>query len=78
MIKPAVPYALETWKFSVRDIKIYWFLKEKILRKTFGAVRSKEGLIVRNNNELQELIKGKYTVQYVTNTTNKIVGYLTA
>jgi hypothetical protein len=44
------------------------------MRKTFGAIRSKEGLIIRNNNELQELIKGKDSVEYVTNTTNKIVG----
>ena len=37
--------------------------ERKILGKTFGTIQSKDGLIIRNNNELQELIKGKYVVE---------------
>jgi hypothetical protein len=48
--------------------------ERKILRKTFGTTQSKEELIIRNYNELQELIKGKYVVEHVTNTANEMVG----
>ena len=55
------------------------FFERKILRKTFRTIQSKEGLIIRNNNELEGLIKGKYAVEYVTNTANKMAGgFLTA
>jgi hypothetical protein len=46
--------------------------ERKILRRNFGTIQSKEGLIIRNKNELQELIKGKYIVEYVTNTANEM------
>ena len=48
--------------------------ERKILRKTFITTQSKKKLIIRNNIELQELIKGKYIVEYVTNTANEMTG----
>jgi len=35
MIKPAVPYALETWKFSVRDIKNLLVSERKNIEEDF-------------------------------------------
>jgi hypothetical protein len=66
IIRPVVVYVLQTLKFSIWEIKNLFVIERQILRKTFGPIQSKEGLIIRNNNELQELIKGEDIVEYGT------------
>jgi len=50
--------------------------ERQILTKTFRPIQSKEGLRIRNNKELQKLIKREDIVQYTTAQILKWLGYL--
>jgi len=50
---------------SVWDINNLLVFERQILREIFLALQSTEGWRIRNNNELQKLIKGEGAVQYI-------------
>jgi len=60
-----VTFTCETWTLSVWDINNLLVFERQILREIFGPLQSTEGWRIRNNNELQKLIKGEGTVKYI-------------
>ena len=58
-------FTCETWTLSVWDINNLLVFERQILREIFGPLQSTEGWRIRNNNELQKLIKGEGTVKYI-------------
>jgi len=50
---------------SVWNINNLLVFERHILREIFGPLQSTEGWRIRNNSELQKLIKGEGTVQYM-------------
>ena len=58
-------FTFDIWTLSIWDINNLLVFERQILRDIFGPLQSKEGWRIRNNNELQKLIKGEDTVKCV-------------
>jgi len=50
---------------SIQDINNLLVFETQILKMMFGPIKSKEGWRIRNNNKMQKMLKGKYTVKYI-------------
>jgi hypothetical protein len=62
LTRPVVTYTCETWTLSIQDINNLLVFETQILKTIFGPIKSKEGWRIRNNNEMQKMLKGKDTV----------------
>ena len=65
LIRPIVTYTCETWTLSIQDINNILVFETQISQTLFGQIKSKEGWRVRNNNEMQKMLKGKDIVKYI-------------
>jgi hypothetical protein len=57
MIRPVVTYSSETWTLTAKDKNILRIIERQILRKIFGPVNTDNIWRMRNNMEMDELIK---------------------
>jgi hypothetical protein len=48
----------------------------QIFRRIYGPVQTEEGWRVRNNDELEKLMRGEDIVNYIKSTDDKVVGHL--
>jgi hypothetical protein len=64
--RSVVTYTCETWTLSIQDTNNLLVVKTQILKMIFGPVKSKEGWRIRNNIEMQKMLKEKDTVKYIT------------
>jgi hypothetical protein len=65
LIRPVVTYTCETWTLSIQDTNNVLVFETQILKTLFGPINSKEGWRIRNNNEMQKMLKVKDTVKYI-------------
>ena len=66
VIRPIVVYTCETWVLKESIIQKLSVLERKILRKIFGPTKEANGIWrIKTNNELDELIKHRNTINYV-------------
>jgi hypothetical protein len=49
----------------MQDINNLLAFKTQILKPIFGPIKSREGWRIKNNNEMQKMLKGKDTVKYI-------------
>jgi hypothetical protein len=77
LIRPVVTYGCETGTLSVRDVQNLLVFERQILRRIYGQVQTEEGWRIRNNDELEKLVRGEYIVKYIRAQRIKRWGILT-
>ncbi|XP_055371836.1 uncharacterized protein LOC129605867 [Condylostylus longicornis] len=66
LIKPVLTYGCECWTLKTSDSNLLSVFERKMLRKIYGPVRNEDGTYrIRNNNELEELIKHQTVIRYI-------------
>ena len=65
MIRPVVTYSSETWTLTANDENSLRVFERQILRKIFGPVNSDNVLRIRNNMEIDKLIKDTNIVRFI-------------
>jgi hypothetical protein len=48
---------------SIQDINNLFVFETQISKTIFGPIKSKEGCRIRNNNEMQKMLKGNDTIK---------------
>jgi len=65
VIRPTVTYASETWVLKENTIQKLLVFERKILKGIFGPTKENQSWRIKNNEELDKLIKHKNTVNYI-------------
>ena len=65
LVRTIVTYGCETWTSSVRDVKSLFVFERQTLRETHGAFQTEEGWRIRNNGQMQKLIRGEDRVKSI-------------
>ena len=65
VIRPIVTYASETWVLKENIIQKLVVFEMKILRGIFGPMKENQIRRIKNNEELDKLIKQKNIVNYI-------------
>jgi len=58
MVSPVVTYSSETWTLTAKDENNLRIFERQILRKIYGPVSIDNICRIRNNMEIDELLKG--------------------
>ena len=64
VIRPIVTYASETWLLKETIIQKLFVFERKILRRIFGPMKETQLWRIKTNEELDKLIKQKYSQSY--------------
>ena len=65
VIRPIVTYASETWVLKENIIQKLLVFEKKILRGIFGPTKENQTWRIKNNEELDKLIKHENIVNYI-------------
>ena len=65
VIRPIVTYASETWVLKENIIQKLLVFERKILRRIFGPRKENQIWMIKNNEELDKLIKHENIVNYM-------------
>ena len=65
MVRPAVTYGSESWTITVEEETALAGSERKILRKIHGPVKENELWRIRQNDELEAIIKGENVVRFI-------------
>jgi hypothetical protein len=65
LIRPVVTYGCESWTMKKQDENILRRFERKIIRRIYGPVRKGREWRIRNNEELDNIIRKKYIVRFV-------------
>jgi hypothetical protein len=76
LITPVISYGCETGTLSARDVHNLPVFERQILRRICGEVQTEEGWRIRNKDELDKLMRGKYIVKYIRAQRIKCWGHL--
>ena len=72
VIRPIVTYASETWVLKENIIKKLLVFDRKILRGIFGPTKENKIWRIKNNEELDKLIKHENIVNYIKTQTKLV------
>jgi len=65
LVCPVVTYASESWTLTREEVRALAVFERKILRKKYGPVKEKELWRIRQNDELEAIIKGENIVRFI-------------
>ena len=64
LLRPVVTCGSESWTLTVEEERTLAVFETKILRKIYGAVKENEIWRIRQNDELEAIIKREYCYVY--------------
>jgi hypothetical protein len=65
LIRPAVTYRAETWTMSTADENALCVSEQKVVRRIYGPLKEGERWRITSNRELEEILRGEDTVNFV-------------
>jgi hypothetical protein len=65
LVCPVVTYDSESWTLTVEEKRALAVFQRKILRKIYGPVKENELWRIRQNDELEAIIKGENIVRFI-------------
>ena len=65
LVRPVVTYGSESWTLAVEEEKALAVFERKILWKIYGPVKGNEIWIIRQNDELEDIIKRDNNVRFI-------------
>ena len=65
LVCPVVSYGSESWTLTMEEERTLAVFERKILRKIYGPVNENELWRIRQNNELEAIIKGENIVRFI-------------
>ena len=65
LVCPVVSYGSESWTLTMEEERTLAVFERKILRKIYGPVKENELWRIRQNNELEAIIKGENIVRFI-------------
>ena len=74
MIRPDVTYLSDTWTLTAKDENNLLIFERQILRKIFDPVNTDNVWRIRNNMEIDKLIKGADIVRFIKAQRNQMAG----
>ena len=65
LVRPVVTYGSESWTLTMDEERALAVFERKILRKIYGPVKENELWRIRQNDELETIIKGENIVRFI-------------
>ena len=65
LVRPVVTYGSELWTLTMEEERALAVFERKILRKIYGRVKENELWKTRQNDELENIIKGENIVRFI-------------
>jgi hypothetical protein len=65
LVRPVVTYGSESWTLIMEEERALAVFERKVLRKIYGPVKGNESWRMRQNDELDDMLKGENTVRFI-------------
>jgi hypothetical protein len=65
LIRPVVTYSSESWALKREDTNNLRRFEKKIIRKTYGPIKHGQQWRIRENSEIDEILKKEDTVRFI-------------
>ena len=65
LVRPVVTYGSESWTLTMEEERALAVYERKILRKMYGPMKENELWRTRQNDELEDIIKGENIVRFI-------------
>jgi hypothetical protein len=76
VVRPVVNYGSESWTLITEEERILAVFERKILRKIYGLVKENELWRIRQNNELEDMIKGENIFRFIKSQRIRWLGHI--
>jgi len=76
LVRPVVTYGSESWTLTMEEERALSVFERKILRKVYGTVKENELWRIRQNDELEAIIKGENIVRFIKRQRIRWLGHI--
>lgn len=76
LIRPVVTYGSEAWNLSASDCNKLRVFERKIVRRIYGAVLDRGEWRIRNNQEINEILKNEDIVRFIKSQRLRWLGHI--
>jgi sorting nexin-29 len=77
LIRPIVTYGAEIWTLTKEDENNLRIFERKVIRKIFGPIKKNEEWEIRNNEEINEILRNKDIVRFIKAERIRWLGHVT-
>jgi hypothetical protein len=76
LVRPVVCYGSESWILTMEEERALAVFERKILRRIYGPVKENESWRIRQNDELEAIIKGESIVKFIKSQRIRWLGHI--
>jgi hypothetical protein len=76
LVHPVVTHGSESWTLTMEEERALAVFERNILRKIYGPVKENGSWRIRQNDELEDIIKGEKTVRFIKCKRKRWLGHI--